>query len=114
MSMGNQNIVLESDLTHIFQDIISRDERICYEGYLVKPEHLLSVMLRLRDELGYDYLSSVTGVDYLPENKMEVVYHIRKSTGGSPLVIKAQLDRNNLSRSGVSGEGSLGLVGNKI
>ncbi len=93
--MGNQNIVLESDLTHIFQDIISRDERICYEGYLVKPEHLLSVMLRLRDELGYDYLSSVTGVDYLPENKMEVVYHIRKSTGGSPLVIKAQLYRDN-------------------
>ena len=45
--------------------------------------------------LGYDYFSSVTGVDYLPENKMEVVYHIRKSTGGSPLVIKAQLDRDN-------------------
>ena len=89
--MGNPNIALESELTHIFPDIISRDDRVNYEGYLVKPEHLPSTILRLRDELGYDYLSSVTGVDYLPDNKMEVVYHIRKSTGGSPLVIKAKL-----------------------
>jgi NADH-quinone oxidoreductase subunit C/D len=93
--MGNQDVLMESDLTHIFPDIVSRDERVNYEGYMVKPQHLTSIMQRLRDELGYDYLSSVTGVDYLPENKMEVVYHIRKSTGGYPLVIKAQLARDN-------------------
>src|SRR4030043_2331689 len=93
--MGNQNIAFESDLTNIFPDVITRDERVDYKGYLVKPEHLLPTMQRLRDDLGYDYLSSVTGVDYLPQNNMEVVYHLRKSTGGSPLVIKAQLDRDN-------------------
>ena len=93
--MGNQNIALESDLTHIFPDIISRDERSNFEGYLVKPEHLIPTMQKMRDDLGYDYLSSVTGVDYYPENKMEVVYHIRKSTGGSPLVIKVQMAREN-------------------
>lgn len=93
--MGNQNIALASDLTHIFPDIVLRDERTNYEGYLVKPEHLSSTMIKLRDELGYDYLSSITGVDYLPDNRMEVVYHLRKSTGGSPLVIKAQLPRDN-------------------
>src|SRR5512135_3263719 len=93
--MGNQNYVLASDLTQIFPDIISRDERPNYEGYLVKAEHLTSTLYKLRDDLGYDYLSSVTGVDYLPENKMEVVYHIRKSTGGAPLVLKAQLNRDN-------------------
>ncbi len=93
--MGDQNVALESDLTHIFPDIISQDERVNYEGYIVKPAHLTSIMFRLRDELGYDYLSSITGVDYLPENNIEVVYHIRKSTGGSPLVLKAQLERDN-------------------
>jgi NADH/F420H2 dehydrogenase subunit C len=93
--MGNQNIAQESDLTYIFPDILTRDERPNYEGYLVKPEHLYNVMMKLRDDLGYDYLSSVTGVDYLPDNKMEVVYHLRKSTGGSPLVLKAQLPRDN-------------------
>ena len=93
--MPDQTAAPESDLAYIFPDIVTRDGRPNYEGYLVKPEHLTSTMLKLRDDLGYDYLSSVTGVDYLPENTMEVVYHLRKSTGGSPLVIKAQLPREN-------------------
>ena len=93
--MGNQNIAIESDLLFIFPDILFHDERPGYNGYLLKSEHLLTFMQRLRDDLGYDYLSSITGVDYLPEGKMEVVYHIRKSTGGSPLVVKAQVDRDN-------------------
>ena len=82
--MGNQNIAHESDMLYIFPEILIRDERPGYEGYIVKSAHLPGLMQRLRDDLGYDYLSSVTGVDYLPEGKMEVVYHIRKSTGGSP------------------------------
>jgi NADH-quinone oxidoreductase subunit C/D len=95
MYMGNQSIVIESDLTHLFSGVISRDERPNYEGYLIDPERLTSTMVKLRDDLGYDYLSSITGVDYLLEGKMELVYHLRKSTGGSPLVIKAQLPREN-------------------
>jgi NADH-quinone oxidoreductase subunit C/D len=93
--MDTQNITLTAELTQLFQDAISKDERPNYEGYLVKPEHLIGTLEKLRDDLGYDYLSAVTGVDYLPEGKMEVVYHIRKSTGGAPLVLKAQLDRQN-------------------
>jgi NADH-quinone oxidoreductase subunit C/D len=93
--MINQTIVLQSDLTHLFPGVISRDERPNYEGYLIQPEYLTATMVKLRDDLGYDYLSSITGVDYLPDNQMEVVYHLRKSTGGSPLVIKAQLPRDN-------------------
>lgn len=91
--MSNPNTAIESDLLHIFPDILYRDERAGYEGYIVKSQHLSSFMIKLKDDLGYDYLSSVTGVDYLPEGKMEVVYHIRKSTGGAPLAVKAQLDR---------------------
>ena len=86
--MSNQNIALESDLLYIFPEILIHDERPGYEGYIVKPEHLITFMQRIRDDFGYDYLSSVTGVDYFPEGLMEVVYHIRKSIGGSPLVIK--------------------------
>ncbi len=93
--MGNQDMAQASDLTFIFPDIVTRDERPNFEGYLCKAEHLHRVMQSLRDDLGYDYLSSITGVDYLPDNKMEVVYHIRKSTGGAPLVMKTQVDRDN-------------------
>jgi NADH:ubiquinone oxidoreductase subunit D len=45
--------------------------------------------------MGYDFLSSVTGVDYLPDNQMEVVYHAYQSTGGPALVFKAQVPREN-------------------
>jgi len=93
--MSNPSIALETDLTHIFPDMIKSDERQGYEGYIVEPAQLVYFLTRLRDELGYDYLSSVTGVDYLPEGKMEVVYHLRKSTGGAPLVIKTQVAREN-------------------
>jgi NADH-quinone oxidoreductase subunit C/D len=93
--MSNQNIALETDLLYIFPEMLIHDERAGYEGYIIKAEYLLTFMQRIRDDFGYDYLSSITGVDYLPEGKMEVVYHIRKSTGGSPLVVKVQIERDN-------------------
>jgi NADH-quinone oxidoreductase subunit C/D len=93
--MSNPTTALETDLVHIFPESVSRDERNGYGGYVVNVNNLSKFAKRLRDELGYDYLSSITGVDYLPEGKMEVVYHIRKSTGGPPLVIKIQVEREN-------------------
>jgi NADH-quinone oxidoreductase subunit D/NADH-quinone oxidoreductase subunit C/D len=92
--MTDQTLVIETELEHRYPDWITRDERPGYEGYIVRADHLLEFMQALRDEIGYDYLSSVTGVDYLPEGKMEVVYHIRKSTGGAPVAIKVQTQRN--------------------
>ncbi len=54
----------------------------------------MEVATAIRDELGYDLLTSVTGVDYLPENKMEVVYHAFKTTGGPVLNFKVQVPRD--------------------
>jgi len=79
--------------TH-FPEYLTPDTRIGYKGFLVKAENLMEVATALRDEMGYDFLSSVTGVDYLPEDKMEVVYHAFKSTGGPALVFKVQVPRN--------------------
>lgn len=93
--MSEQVGTRSSDLTERFPERVIPDSRTGYSGYLVKPENLVEVAQVLRDELGYDYLSSVTGVDYLPENKMEVVYHFYRTTGGGALVIKTQVDREN-------------------
>ena len=71
------------------------DERQGYEGFLVEREHLLEVAQALRDEYGYDYLTSVTGVDYLSQEKMEVVYHFFKSIGGSAFELKVQTPRDD-------------------
>jgi NADH-quinone oxidoreductase subunit C/D len=92
--MSEQTPVLESDLAARFPEAVAPDEREGYEGFIVKPENLLEVAQAVRDELGYDYLSSVTGVDYHPDH-MEVVYHLYKTTGGSALVLKTQAPREN-------------------
>jgi len=77
-----------------FPGVVTRDERPGYSGYLVPVDSLLDFARAARDRLGYDYLSSVTGVDYFPDNKMEVVYHVYRTTGGPGLVFKTQVPRD--------------------
>ncbi|MDD5467585.1 MAG: NADH-quinone oxidoreductase subunit D [Anaerolineales bacterium] len=93
--MSEQTVTRTLDLAERFPGAVTPDERPGYEGYLVQPERLLEMTTALRDELGFDYLSSVTGVDYLPEGKMEVVYHLYQSVGGSALVLKVQVPRED-------------------
>jgi len=72
----------EQEILNRFPDWLSADEREGYHGLMVGSENLLALMETLRDEYGYDFLSSVTGVDYLSEEKMEVVYHLFKYSPG--------------------------------
>jgi NADH:ubiquinone oxidoreductase subunit D/NADH:ubiquinone oxidoreductase subunit C len=95
--MSEQTIVLKSYEKAVmdrFPDLVKADEREGYVGLLVDAGSLLQLMGSLRDELGYDHLTSVTGVDYHPEEYMEVVYHLFKSTGGAILEIKVQVPRS--------------------
>ena len=85
----------EQEILNLFPDWLSADEREGYHGLQVGSENLLALMTTLRDDHGYDFLSSVTGVDYLSEEKMEVVYHLFKSTGGAILEIKVQIPRSD-------------------
>ncbi len=93
--MTQQAILTDVDLTERFPESVKRDERNGYEGYIVDPNALTEVAQALRDELGYDYLSSITGVDYLPDGIMESVYHFYRTTGGPALVLKVQVPRDN-------------------
>ncbi|MBF8256797.1 MAG: nuoC nuoD, partial [Anaerolineales bacterium] len=71
------------------------DTRAGYSGVVVPADRLLDFARALRDQHGYDYLSSVTGVDYFPENNLEVVYHAYRTSGGPGLVFKTQLPRED-------------------
>ena len=51
----------------------------------------------LRDQHGFDLLSSVTGVDYFPDT-MEVVYHAYRTIGGPGIVFKVQVPRQDPDR----------------
>ena len=93
--MSDQILSTEQNLAAKFPDTVTHDERKGYQGYIVDKDQLVEVATALRDEYGFDYLSSVTGVDYFPEDTMEVVYHLFRSTGGPGLVIKTQTIRAN-------------------
>ena len=67
------------DMTEKFPGFISADSRPGYSGWIVASEKLIEFAIYLHDELGYDYLSNLVGVDYLPEEKMEVVYQVYKT-----------------------------------
>ena len=83
------------DLAARFPGIVTADTRPNYKGWIVPKDNFLEVATVIRDELGYDMLATVTGVDYFPENKMEVVYHAYKTTGGPGLVFKVQVPRED-------------------
>jgi NADH-quinone oxidoreductase subunit D/NADH-quinone oxidoreductase subunit C/D len=80
-----------------YPEAVRPDERKGYSGIIVDPAHLVEVAQTIRDDLGFDYLSSVTGVDYLGKgDHLEAVYHAyRIREGGPALVFKAQTPRDN-------------------
>ena len=90
----------QTELETRFPDVLTLDERKGYEGHIVAADKLLDVAQTFRDEMGYDFLSSVTAVDYLTDDEeaesfFEVVYHLYKSTGGGAEVLKVQVPRDN-------------------
>lgn len=93
--MSEQTITVAQvpDITTRYDGWAVADTRPGFSGFIVEKDHLLEVARDIRDNLGFDYLSSVTGVDYFPEDKMEVVYHFYRSIGGPALVVKAQTPR---------------------
>lgn len=94
MSEEQLTVAQVPDITMQFEGWVTADTRPGYSGFIVDSEHLLEVAQGLRDKLGYDFLSSVTGVDYYPEDRMEVVYHFYRSIGGPALVLKVQVTRD--------------------
>ncbi len=84
----------QNEILTRFPGQVEADTRPGYQGYLVPAKFLLQFAKAIRDELGYDYLSSVTAVDYLPDDKLEVVYHVYKTTGGPGLNFKVQVPRD--------------------
>jgi len=85
-----------SDLKERFPGEILDDERVRHTGFIIPADKLVEISEYVRDNLGFNYLSCLTGVDLIDENKMEVVYHtFSTEKGGGPIVLKVQVDRDN-------------------
>jgi NADH-quinone oxidoreductase subunit D/NADH-quinone oxidoreductase subunit C/D len=83
---------LTVDLAARFPGVATPDPRPGCSGFIVEKDSLIEVAAAIRDEFGFDLLTAVTGVDYFPD-KMEVVYHAYRTTGGPGLVFKVQVPR---------------------
>ncbi len=83
------------NLSERFPGSVAPEERSGYSGWMVKTDALHDVVRSLRDDEGFEYLSSITGVDYLPENAFEVVYHLYRVSGGTGAVLKVRTPRED-------------------
>ncbi len=65
--------------------------------FLVKSEVIKEICRYLKEEptLAFDCLSNMSGVDYLKEDKLQVVYHLYSYTHRHKIVLKVDLPRDN-------------------
>ncbi|GCE47429.1 NADH/F420H2 dehydrogenase subunit C [Thermosporothrix hazakensis] len=91
----DQNAALARDLAPIAQiigkPVQPQTMKGDFLGLEVDAEHLVAVCRFLRDQLGFELLSCVSGVDML--DHMEVVYHVRSIVRGQLLQVKVRIDR---------------------
>jgi len=90
----DQNAALARDLAPIAQitgkELALQTMKGEYLGIEVDRTNLVAVSRFLRDQLGFDLLVSISGVDML--DHLETVYHLRSITRGQLLQIKVRLD----------------------
>lgn len=88
-------------ITRLGQDVILNEELNGLQpALIIKSERIADVCLELRNnsDTYFDFLSSLSGVDYgLEENKFGVVYHLASIPYKSQLVLKVsqEYDRNS-------------------
>jgi NADH/F420H2 dehydrogenase subunit C len=91
----DENAALARDLAPIAQitgkEVAPKSMKGDYLGIEVDRSSLVAVCRFLRDQLGFDMLSCISGVDML--DHLETVYHLRSLTRKQLLQIKVRLDR---------------------
>jgi len=82
-----------ANLSMRFPGAITLPQREGHEGPVVAADRLTEIARYIRDDMGFNHLSSATAVDYAEDGYYEMVYHAcSTSRGGRPLVFKAQTD----------------------
>ncbi len=91
----DQNAALARDLAPIAQitgkALVPKTLKGDYLTLDIDRENLVAVCRFLRDQLGFDLLSCISGVDML--DHLETVYHVRSITRQQLLQLKVRIDR---------------------
>jgi NADH-quinone oxidoreductase subunit D/NADH-quinone oxidoreductase subunit C/D len=97
--MAEARTITSADLSNAVPGAVT--EQLSNGDLVVAREKLIEFSTYLRDQAGYDYLSNVTGVDYLgykgrsEANRFEVVYHVYSTKGGGPVVMHVRAPAND-------------------
>lgn len=89
--------LLENPLAAALNDIATT-AKLEYNELTVEidPANIVEALRRVKHQLGFERLTSVTGVDRYPaEPRFEVVYHLQSVKGGQRLRLKARLSGEN-------------------
>jgi NADH-quinone oxidoreductase subunit C/D len=94
--MSDQPVLapIYNELMAEFPQQIEIESRPGFKGVIVNSSALVDVVTYLHDKKGYDYLSNLTAVDDYPEDQLEVIYHLFKSTGGEIIEFKVFTKRD--------------------
>lgn len=91
----DQNAALARDLAPIAQITGSAITPALHKGnYLgldIEREHLVAICRFLRDQLGFDLLACISGVDMM--DHLETVYHVRSIARSQLLQLRVRIDR---------------------
>ncbi|NLW06679.1 MAG: NADH-quinone oxidoreductase subunit C, partial [Clostridia bacterium] len=72
---------------------IKEEEGLDMPCLLVPVNDLLGVMKYLKEQQRYNFLASLTAVDYQADNQIEVVYHLMSVPEANLLRVKVRVDR---------------------
>lgn len=89
-------VVLDKLKDRFQEALLETHNRFGNETALIKRESLLEVMRFLKDELGFEMMMDLCGVDHLPETpRFEVVYHLKSFSRGYRVRIKVRVPQDD-------------------
>jgi len=77
---------------YIVEAKVQREKRVTV---VVKKERLVEIARFLRDNLQFDHIASVSGVDYPEKNEFMVVYHVWSIPKKVLVALKTSVPRDN-------------------
>lgn len=88
--MTDQSLIdpIYNELIAEFPQQVELETRPGFSGVVVDQSALIDVVTFLHDKKGYDYLANLTAVDDYPEDQLEVIYHLFRTTGGGIIELK--------------------------
>lgn len=90
--------ILETIKSNFPQDIeeakVLRPKRI---SVTVRCDKILEVARFLKEKLNFDYLLSVSAVDYIKENRFQIIYYVLSSKGKLVLMLRTNIPRDKPS-----------------